>query len=162
MAEIIKQRMSAEMDGEFVVFLIGMRINQPWNVLKWFSVSRAMPKMLRELEQHPEFGLLHYHVYFTFPYATLIQYWRSFDDLVRYAGNKDGEHFPAWVDFNRKVGSDGSVGIWHETYRITQGAYEAVYNNMPVFGLAGAGKSVPAIGRRSTAAGRIKTYAGQE
>ena len=29
---IIPQRMTAEVDGDFVVFLIGMRINKPWKV----------------------------------------------------------------------------------------------------------------------------------
>ncbi|GHO47918.1 DUF4188 domain-containing protein [Ktedonospora formicarum] len=162
MAEIIKERMTAEMEGEFVVFMIGMRVNQPWKFWKWLPVSRAMPKMLRELSKHPELGLLHYHTYFTFPYVTVIQYWRSFDALVSYAGNKDAGHFPAWVDFNRKVGSNGSVGIWHETYRVEPGAFESVYNNMPAFGLAAAGKAVPAVGRRSTAAGRMKSHSDQE
>jgi hypothetical protein len=32
MAKIINQRMAAQMDGEFVVFLIGMRINKPWKI----------------------------------------------------------------------------------------------------------------------------------
>ena len=39
MAEIIKQRMAAEMDGEFAVFLIGFRINKPWKIHKWLPVS---------------------------------------------------------------------------------------------------------------------------
>jgi hypothetical protein len=30
MAIIFPQRMTAEMDGDFVVFLIGMRVNKPW------------------------------------------------------------------------------------------------------------------------------------
>ena len=41
MAKIISSRMSAEMDGEFVVFLIGMRINKPWKLHKWQFVSLA-------------------------------------------------------------------------------------------------------------------------
>jgi hypothetical protein len=31
--------MAAEMDGEFVVFLIGMRINKPWKLHKWLPCS---------------------------------------------------------------------------------------------------------------------------
>lgn len=34
MAKIIDKRMCAEIDGEFVVFLIGARINKPWKVWK--------------------------------------------------------------------------------------------------------------------------------
>ncbi len=41
MARVIASRMSAEMEGEFVVFLIGMRINKPWKLHKWIpGVSR--------------------------------------------------------------------------------------------------------------------------
>jgi len=53
------------------------------------------------------------------------------------------------------VGNDGTVGIWHETYLVQAGQYEAVYGNMPIFGLAAATQHVPATGRRETAAGRI-------
>jgi hypothetical protein len=35
MAKVIPQRMSAQIEGNFVVFLIGMRINKPWKVHKW-------------------------------------------------------------------------------------------------------------------------------
>ena len=44
-----------------------------------------------------------------------IQYGRSFEDPLAYAHDKSGEHFPAWASFNRRIGKDGSVGIWHET-----------------------------------------------
>ena len=32
MASIINKRMAAEIEGDFVVFLIGMRINKPWKL----------------------------------------------------------------------------------------------------------------------------------
>ncbi|MEH2405548.1 monooxygenase family protein [Nostoc sp.] len=56
---------------------------------------------------------------------------------------------------NQAIGADGSVGIWHETYLIEPGRYEAVYGNMPVFGLAAATKHVPAIRQRETARRRL-------
>ena len=49
---------------------------------------------------------------------------------------------PAWQAFNRAVGSNGDVGIWHETYVVRPGAYETVYNNMPPWGLGAAGRLV--------------------
>ncbi len=64
-------------------------------------------------------------------------------------------HLSAWRQFNKSIGSDGSVGIWHETYLVDPGKYEAVYGNMPVFGLAAATKHVPAVGRRETARRRL-------
>ncbi len=42
MAQLHAQRMTAEMKGEFVVFLIGMRINKPWKLHKWLPVFLAM------------------------------------------------------------------------------------------------------------------------
>ena len=60
MAEIYKQKMTVEMDEEFVVFIIGMRINKPWKVHKWWPAFNAMPGMLKELSANPELGMLGY------------------------------------------------------------------------------------------------------
>ena len=35
MARIINARMTAEIEGDFVVFLIGFRVNKFWKVWKW-------------------------------------------------------------------------------------------------------------------------------
>ena len=48
MAQVIARRMAAQIEGDFVVFLIGMRINKPWKLHKWLPVFLAMPKMLKE------------------------------------------------------------------------------------------------------------------
>jgi hypothetical protein len=85
----------------------------------------------------------------------VIQYWRSFEDLDRFARDRDKSHFPAWVKFNRAVASNGDVGIWHETFKVAAGQYEAIYNNMPPIGLGAAGKLVPAAGRYASATGRL-------
>lgn len=155
MAKVIQQRVTADVEGEFVVFLIGMRINKIWKVWKWLPVFMAMPGMIRELSQNKESGFLGAHFYGAWRQPLVLQYWRSFEHLERYARDKDATHFPAWVKFNKKVGSGGDVGIWHETYRVAPGAYECVYNNMPPIGLANATVLVPATGRRETAAGRM-------
>ena len=148
------QRLAATLEGDFVVFLIGMRINQPWKIGKWWPVARAMPRMVAELMRHPEMGFLHAESWVGRT-TIMVQYWRSLDHLLAYAKNKEAEHLPAWRDFNRAVGSDGSVGIWHETYMVSPGRYENVYNNMPAFGLGRAGILQPATGKRESAAGRV-------
>jgi len=56
MPDIIPARMSAQLDGDFVVFLIGMRVNKWWKFWKWMPVAKAMPKMLTELAGRPELG----------------------------------------------------------------------------------------------------------
>ena len=59
MPKIYDKRMTARTEDEFVVFLIGMRINKPWKIHKWLPVALAMPRMLKELYAQPELGLLH-------------------------------------------------------------------------------------------------------
>lgn len=152
--EVIKDRMCAQIDGEVVVFLIGMRFNKLWKIHKWFPVMLAMPRMLKELHQHPELGFLGEHAWFGRT-VIVLQYWRSAEDLMTYAKNRDRAHLPAWAAFNRAIGKNGDVGIWHETYRIREGDYETIYANMPAFGLGKATKSVPAMGRKESAAGRL-------
>ena len=68
----------------------------------------------------------------------MIQYWRSTEDLERFARSPSETHLKAWQRFNKAVGKDGSVGIWHETYSVAAGGYETIYANMPRFGLAAA------------------------
>ena len=85
----------------------------------------------------------------------VLQYWRSFEQLHAYAHAKDAEHLPAWAAFNRRVGGNGAVGIFHETYVVSNGRYECVYANMPRFGLAQAGEMVSAVGRMKDAKSRL-------
>jgi hypothetical protein len=138
MSEIMEGRAMARMDGDFVVFLIGMRINKPWKISKWLPVLAAMPKMLKELDgSPPEVGFLGHT---GLSLKTIVQYWRSFEHLEQYARGGDKFHWPAWVEFNRRMkNSRGDVGIWHETYRVRAGDYEAIYSGMPLYGLAEAG-----------------------
>ena len=153
--------MTADIDGTVVVFLIGIRINAFWKVHKWLPVFGAMPRMLRELSTLDESGLLGHRTRWGGRNFEVIQYWRSFEQLHAYARNQDAEHLPAWADFNRRVGQDGSVGIWHETYLVKEAQYEAVYRNMPPYGLAAATETTPATGRRQTAAGRLGRSEGE-
>jgi hypothetical protein len=146
--------MTAEVEGEFVVFLIGMRVNRFWKVHKWLPVVLAMPRMIRELTANADSGLLGAEAWFG-NLSLMLQDWRSFEHLERYAKDRDKTHWPAWVAFSKAVARSGAVGIWHETYRVRPGDYECVYNNMPLFGLAKATKRVEATGSKGTAAGRM-------
>ena len=148
------ERLSAVMSGDFVVFLIGMRINKPLRIDKWLPVATAMPKMLKELYANPELGLIHHEMWFSRT-LVLIQYWRSIEQLIAYAKNRNAEHLPAWQAFNKAVGTDGSVGIWHETYMVSDKKYETVYANMPPFGLGKAGTLVEARSGYQSATARL-------
>jgi Domain of unknown function (DUF4188) len=149
-------RWTATHEGELVVFLIGMRINRPWKLNKWWPVLTAMPRMLKWLDQNPQAGLLHYEQAFKSPLSPMIiQYWRSFEDLERFARSADAPHVPAWKEFNTAVRASGDVGIWHETYRVAPGASETLYGNMPASGLGLAGQLLPVGTTAATAAKRI-------
>jgi hypothetical protein len=155
MARVFPGRYTAQSDEPFVIFLIGMRINRLLALRRWTQVGAAMPPMLAELKRNPALGLLHYEVFLYWRGAAVVQYWRSFEQLHAYAHAKNAAHLPAWAEFNRRIGGDGSVGIWHETYLVSPGQYETVYANMPQFGLAGAARHVPATGRLEHASSRI-------
>lgn len=155
MSHIKRERMTATTKEEFVVFLIGMRINRIWKMHRWLPVFFAMPKMLKELYNNPEIGLISHEQWFGRT-TIMVQYWKSFEHLESYAKDVDKKHLPAWRDFNKHIGSNGDVGIWHETYLSKPGCFESIYNNMPVFGLAKAMSCVPAINEYKKANDRIK------
>ena len=157
---IRNERLTATLDGTFVVFLIGMRINNFWKVNQWGPVAMAMPRMVKELSLQPESGFLHAESWFGRT-VIMVQYWRSMEQLLAYAHDKDAEHLPAWRAFNRDVGTNGSVGIWHETYVANPGSYESIYVNMPAFGLGKAGMVSPATGGKQSAAARMRGRDGQ-
>ena len=104
MMHIPKGRYAAQIKGDFVVFLIGMRINRLLLSHKWLPIVFAMSRMLKELAKHPELGMLHAQTFVSGRTVLVVQYWRGFDQLHAYAHSKNLEHLPAWTAFNRKVG----------------------------------------------------------
>src|SRR5438046_8291731 len=82
-----------------------------------------------------------------------VQYWRSLEHLTPYSRNRDQTHYPYWVKFNKAVGSNGDIGIWHETFLVRAGDYECIYNNMPLRGMAKASGQLDAAGPAGTAIG---------
>jgi hypothetical protein len=147
--KVIEGRMAAAGEGSVTLFLIGMRINSFWRVRHWWPVFRAMPGMLRELSRDKESGLLGYRLLFGGPRLIyVVEYWSSHEKLLAYASARDKLHRPAWAAFYRRLRQGrGRVGFWHETYVVPAGAHEAVYMNMPPFGLGEVTGVIP-IGRR--------------
>ncbi|MFF4740934.1 DUF4188 domain-containing protein [Streptomyces sp. NPDC001262] len=156
----IAGRVTTVAEGDVVVFLIGMRVNRWRAVRHWLPVLRAMPRMLKELAGEEGSGLLGHQAYTSGPRTyTTVQYWESREKLLAYASAPDRQHRPAWAAFNRRARSAaGSVGIWHETYIVPAGSYEAIYHGMPATGLgaawghrpcrSGNGGGVEPVGRR--------------
>ena len=158
MPKIIPGRFTAEIKESFVVFSIGMRVNNIWAIDKWLPTGMAMSPMLTALYQDPEKGLLGQESFYRLfpPEVVLITYWKSFEQLEHFARNSDDPHLESWRKFNRSIGSDGSVGIWHETFLVQPKQYEAIYVNMPRFGLAAATEHLPVVGKRETARQRLE------
>jgi hypothetical protein len=152
--QILQGRRGAKIEGDFVVFLIGARLDvrNPIRSLRDLGGRRGMPAMLRYLTEHPEKGLLGYE---TYGLTMNVQYWRSFEHLERFATDESDPHLQVWRDYWKRVGKDPRSGIWHETFLVRAGEYEAVYGNMPPHGLARASEVVP-IGADSSARGRLR------
>jgi len=154
MATVNEGRWTAEIEGDFVVFLIGFRPNSKLHLLRSFldvGGRRGMKHMLDYLVEHPDKGMLGYEMGF----PTIVQYWRSFDDLEAFARNSDDPHLEPWRNFWRRVGKSGRTGIWHETYIVRDGDYEAIYANVPALGLGKAATLIPAS-ESSTARLRVR------
>ena len=58
------------------------------------------------------------------------------------------------MNYWRRVGRSDRTGIWHETYLVRAGEYEAIYGNTATRGLGKAGRLVP-VGQESNARGRL-------
>jgi len=155
MAKVHPGRYTAEIEGDFVVFHIGMRFNKLWKVHKWAPVFSAMPKMIAHLMKNPEKGLLGARTMWAGRNLMVVQYWRSFDHLEAFARNTDDPHLEPWRKFNQRVGKSGDVGIYHETFKVAAGEYECIYANMPEYGLAKAGTHQTVAAHREAARQRI-------
>jgi hypothetical protein len=141
-ADIKQGRWTAQIEGDFVVLLIGARFNSKFQMAKSIADlggRRGMQYMLKYLMQHPEKGLLHYE---SFGVTSFVQYWRSFEHLEAFATDQDDPHLQVWRDYWKRVGSSPRTGIWHETFLVRDGEYEAIYSNLPARGLGKAGELV--------------------
>ena len=157
MAEVHQGRWTAEIEGDFVVFLIGARINSKLQALRVFldlGGRRGMNHMLKYLTDNPDKGLLGYEN----AGFTIIQYWRSFEHLERFAKDTTDPHIEVWRNYWKRVGKSTRAGIWHETYLVRDGEYEAIYGNMPPRGLGKATTLVP-LDASSTARRRLRAVA---
>jgi Domain of unknown function (DUF4188) len=154
-------RWTADIEGDFVVFLIAAKPNsfRFLRFLKDLGGARGMQKMLDHLVAHPEKGLLGYDMYGVG--GLVVQYWRSFEQLEAFARNTDDPHTAVWRNYVRRTRSSSRTGIWHETYLVRAGEYEAVYANMRPTGLAKASgvKSIAGESRARERLGRVTVSA---
>jgi hypothetical protein len=94
MASTIRDKFTVHMDEPRVLFLVGGHSNTVLAVRDWFWIARAFLNLISYLRKHPETGFLSGHIYLRiFPFGAMLQsYWRSFEDLERFACTKDQPH----------------------------------------------------------------------
>jgi hypothetical protein len=149
MASVNSGRWTAQIEGDFVVFIIGARVNSKWQLIRSLADlggRRSLNYMLKYLSEHPEKGLLGHES----SGFTSIQYWRSFEHLEAFAKDPD-PHMDVWRNYVKRVGKGARSGIWHETFFVSDAASTEIYTNVPARGLGKASELVPvaeAIGAR--------------
>ncbi|HST97954.1 MAG TPA: DUF4188 domain-containing protein [Geodermatophilus sp.] len=154
MARIARGRWTHTHEGDLTVFLIGMRINALHRPDAWLPTLAAMGPMLAELARDPDSGFLGYRMTLGWRGPVLVQYWRSVEDVYRYAMAPEARHRPAWTAFNRRARRvPGAVGVWHETYQVARA--ESIYVDLPVQGLAAATGARQVTSRLDRAAARL-------
>eukprot|EP00884_Botryococcus_braunii_P019409 jgi/Botrbrau1/6151/Bobra.331_2s0041.1 len=93
--------------------------------------------------------------------SLILQYWRSHEHLIAYARNPNQKHFPAWAKVRRywiktrEQSGTAAFGLYHETFRVRAGGYEAIYDDMPAYGLGRIFGLVEAKGRYKSAKSRL-------
>ena len=126
MGSINQGRFTANIDGDFVVFIIGAKPNPLRLIrsLRDLGGNRGMKHMLDYLSDQPEKGLLGYEMNF----PTIVQYWRSFEQLEAFAKDEDdpspGRILRSWIlvgqERGRAVGDDdefiGALGFNHGAF----------------------------------------------
>ncbi|QTI68307.1 DUF4188 domain-containing protein [Gordonia polyisoprenivorans] len=135
------------------LFLIGMSMPRLRHAGAWLAVFLAMPRMLVYLKRNPEAGLLSGRLYVGAS-IMVVSYWRSAEDIRRFAADARAPHLLAWRWFNKRFADRNAVGIWHETYVI--GEHETITSGMPPWGLAEAVGAVPVGLGTKTAAQRSR------
>jgi hypothetical protein len=159
------ERVTHAYEGPLAVFLIGLRVHQPWRLKVVGTAVRAMPRMIVELEKNKaaaargeaeSLGYLGSRSTVHGLGTTMIQWWRGVDDIYAYANATPLEHRPAWLAFYTAARSaPEAVTIWHETYAVS--AAESVYAGPAPFGLASIAGTVPVRRRGDTARERLAT-----
>ena len=115
-----------------------------------------MQHMLKYLVEHPEKGLLGYEMGLRRDHRAVLAVLRAPRAVRQRRATRTSA---AWRNYWQRVGKDARTGIWHETYLVRAGEYEAIYGNMPPFGLGKAGRLVP-LTEGKTARQRFRAAAG--
>jgi len=118
-----------------IVFLMGIVVHNPYNLLARRFIKHSLDAILNELGKTKPAGFLT-HLYIKGNPSLLVLYWKDLDGLLAYARDKSAQHFPAWFAFNDKISRTKAIGIWHEIYHLPAGSYSGTYRNCRLTGMA--------------------------
>jgi hypothetical protein len=155
MRKIHGGRFCARIDGPFVVFAIGMRINRFLAIHRWPKPAWNTYRMVGHLAHDPPNGYLGGELFFYWRGVGMLQYWKDFDALETFAREQERPHLEAWRHLVRQTADNSAFGYWHETYKVAHDEYECIYGSMPRFGLARASKHIAIATRSETARSRL-------
>jgi len=126
---VLPGRKHAEIEGDYVVFLIGARANKSVDgYFKW--IGDAFGEMIEELESDPSLGYLGSEGFVGATGTISVQYWKTAKELNAWASSSM-KHSPVWKKMMQKGKECSDYGFWHETHEVKAGRYETVYVNMP-------------------------------
>ncbi|MCM3762902.1 DUF4188 domain-containing protein [Alkalihalobacillus oceani] len=108
----MNKRYTAPNDRDIVLFIIGMRIQQWWNIKAWWPVFTAMPPMMKELYAEKDNGFLSHNAAWGGRTIVFTQYWEDIESLHAYAHGQT--HLKAWTHFYQKAAKTKAVGVFHE------------------------------------------------
>jgi hypothetical protein len=154
---VLPGRKHAEIEGDYVVFLIGARANKVVDgYFKW--VGDAFKEMIDELESDPSLGYLGSESFVGDTGTLSVQYWKTAKELNAWASGSMKHSLP-WKNLMKKGRECSDYGFWHETHEVKAGRYETVYVNMPQMMLGNCKNvklaDIVSSHRYNTAAGRM-------
>lgn len=138
--KIFTGQYTAITEKSFVIFFIGIRVNNLWAVHKWLPFVVRLFALKVHLKNQYQASLLNTNTWFSWREIMLVQYWDSLENLEAFSRSEIEPHIRIWRKYNQSIGKSAHLGVWHETYLIKKEDYECVYNNMPRVGLSAAKK----------------------
>jgi hypothetical protein len=122
-----------------VVVYLGMKVRRPRGLLRLLGLG---PQIRKSWKQDPDGLLLHEDLVWSLvpPHIGMRQYWRDLGSLERWTRSEP--HRMWWQQFLKDA---GGTAFWHETY-LMGGGIEAIYDDMPVVGMARFAPLKPARG----------------
>lgn len=121
-----------------------MRLNTLRALPHWLAANWKIAKMFKELESDPDSGFLGYTpIFLGLRKGAAMQYWRSLEDLRRFATDPNGSHVSAWKWYNEETDPDGGLGFWAEIYVIDGDSFETFFRNVPAIGVGKFAEMVP-------------------